>query len=110
MLYEGRILKRTLLLRDLLSWEFEIPKITAEEIQDRSKANIISKGLVLLQIGWFVTQVIARTTQDLVVTELEVVTLAFAMLSFTIYGLWWRKPVDVRCAVRVYEKGSRSHG
>ena len=105
MVYDGTTPKRTLLPDELTSSEFEVPMMTAEEIQDRSKANILSKGLVLLQTGWFVVQVIARKAEGLTVTELEVVTLAFASLNFVIYGLWWQKPLDVKRPTRVYEKG-----
>jgi hypothetical protein len=29
-------------------------------------------------------------------TELEILTLAFAVLNFATYGLWWNKPLDVQ--------------
>jgi len=36
--------------------EIEWPTMTEEEIQDRSKADIFSKGIVLLQTTWFIVQ------------------------------------------------------
>jgi len=36
-------------------------------------------------------------------TELELVTLAFAALNFVTYGLWWNKPLNVQCPVCVFE-------
>jgi hypothetical protein len=30
------------------------------------------------------------------ITELEILTLAFAVLNFATYGLWWNKPLDVQ--------------
>jgi len=80
------------------------PTITEKEIQDRSKADIFSKGIVLMQTTWFVVQCISRFATKLAVTELEVVTLAFAVLNGITYWLWWNKPSDVRCAVPVYLK------
>jgi hypothetical protein len=37
-------------------------------------------------------------------TKIEVVTLAFAALNFATYGLWWNKPLDVQCPIRVCKK------
>jgi hypothetical protein len=34
----------------------DFPRISKAEIDDKSKANAISKGVVILQTGWFVTQ------------------------------------------------------
>jgi len=52
--------------------------IMGEAIMDRSKGDALSKGIAILQTGWFILQCIARKIQGLAVTELEVVTLAFA--------------------------------
>jgi len=78
------------------------PLITKAEIQDRSKGDHFSKGIVLIQTIWFITQCIVRGAYQLEVTELEVTTLAFAVLTGVIYYLWWNKPLDVRCSVPVY--------
>jgi len=89
--------------------KIEWPTITEKEIQDRSKADIFSKGIVLLQTTWFIIQCISRFATKLAVTELEVVTLAFAVLNGFTYWLWWDKPSDVRCAVPVYLKSTASN-
>jgi hypothetical protein len=78
------------------------PSITEEEIQDKSKGDYLSKGIVIVQISWFIVQCIVRAAYGLAVTELEVVTLAFAVLSGITYYLWWHKPLDVRRSVLVY--------
>jgi hypothetical protein len=82
----------------------DFPRIAVEDIEDKSKGDIISKGLVVLQTGWFVLQCVARGVQGLRITELELVTIAFACLSLLMYCSWWNKPLNVRCAVRVYKK------
>ncbi|KAF9473981.1 hypothetical protein BDN70DRAFT_885346 [Pholiota conissans] len=71
------------------------PRITEEDIQDRSKGDIISKTLIILQTTWFIVQCIARWSQQLPVTELEIVTLGFAMLNGITYAFWWNKPQNV---------------
>jgi len=49
-------------------------------------------------------QCIARGVQGLPITELELVTVAFATLNLVIYTLWWDKPLNVQRGVRVYKK------
>ncbi|CAA7263418.1 unnamed protein product [Cyclocybe aegerita] len=85
----------------------EWPTITVEQIEDRSKADFFSKGVVILQTTWFVVQIIGRGANRLALTELEVVTLAFGILSGVIYWLWWNKPMDVRCPVPIYLKDEK---
>ncbi|KAF9474062.1 hypothetical protein BDN70DRAFT_842810, partial [Pholiota conissans] len=75
------------------------PRITEEDIQDRSKGDIISKAIIILQTMWFIVQCIARWSQHLPLTELEIVTLGFAMLNGITYALWWNKPQNVGCPV-----------
>jgi len=108
MEYEGNQPIRVLLPEQLESYSLtsngDFPRISKAEIEDRSKGDAISKALVILQTGWFVTQCIARKIQDLPITELELVTVAFAALNFAIYVLWWHKPLNVQRGVRVYKK------
>ena len=84
--------------------DIDFPDITEREIQDRSKGDALSKGLVVIQTGWFILQCIARRIERLPITELELVTLAFAALNFITYALWWNKPLDVQCPFRVPKK------
>jgi hypothetical protein len=69
--------------------------ITDRAINDKSKGDVLSKGFAIIQTGWFILQCTARKIQHLPVTELEIVTLAFAILNFATYLLWWNKPLDV---------------
>ncbi|TFK68035.1 hypothetical protein BDN72DRAFT_769968, partial [Pluteus cervinus] len=71
-------------------------KIPVQDLEDHSKGDILSKGLLTLQTSWFVVQCVARLVQRLVLTELEVVTLAFAVLNIITYLFWWSKPLNVR--------------
>jgi len=108
MEYEGNSPIRVLLPEQLGSYSLtgngDFPRISKAEIEDKSKGDAISKGVVILQTGWFVTQCIARGVQGLPITELELVTVAFAALNFIIYLLWWNKPLNVQRGVRVYQK------
>ena len=80
----------------------EWPSITEEDIRDRSNGDYLSKGIVLVHMSWFIIQFILRTAYGLAVTQFEVQTLAFAIISGATYYLWWHKPLDVRCSVPVY--------
>jgi hypothetical protein len=82
--------------------EIEWPTITKEEIADRSKGDYLSKTIVLFQTTWFVGQCIARGAYGLALTELELVTVAFASLTGVIYYFWWDKPLDVHCSIPVH--------
>ncbi|KAK7030843.1 hypothetical protein VNI00_013951 [Paramarasmius palmivorus] len=75
--------------------------ITGDEIRDRGNGDALSKSITALQAGWFILQCIARALQGLAVTELEIITFAFAILSFVTSFFWWHKPLRVRRPVRV---------
>lgn len=86
----------------------DVPTLTEKQIHDKSKGNAISKGLVMLQVAWFVMQLITRAIYHLETTQLEVGTLAFAVLNFLTYAAWWNKPLDVRCPHPVHWKSTKS--
>ncbi|KAJ7894186.1 hypothetical protein B0H14DRAFT_2334512 [Mycena olivaceomarginata] len=65
-------------------------------ISGKSKGDALSKGVTLAQGIWFTTQCLACVHQHLVITELEVATLGFAMVNIFIWLLWWDKPLDVQ--------------
>ncbi|KAJ8081766.1 hypothetical protein PM082_007612 [Marasmius tenuissimus] len=78
-----------------------LPILSEREIQDRSKGDGLSKTFILLQTTWFLIQVLARVVSGLPVTELELVTVAFATLNILTYIFWHNKPLNVDCAVSV---------
>ncbi|KAG1903717.1 uncharacterized protein F5891DRAFT_1105432 [Suillus fuscotomentosus] len=84
----------------------DFPTLTAGQIHDKSKGNAMSNGLVMLQVAWFVMQLITRAIYRLETTQLEVGTLAFAVLNFLTYAVWWDKPLNVQCPHPVYLKST----
>jgi hypothetical protein len=82
--------------------EIGFPLISEKEIQDRSKGDGLSKALVVVQTTWFIAQCISRKVQGLTITEIELVTVAFAFLNGIMYFLWWSKPVNVTTSIRIY--------
>ena len=76
--------------------------ITEARINDHSKADGFAKGLALLQTCWFIIQCIARFSDGkLVLTEIELVTAALAVLSLVMYFLWWNKPFNADIPILV---------
>ncbi|KAG1732851.1 uncharacterized protein EDB91DRAFT_1057885 [Suillus paluster] len=86
----------------------DLPRLTAKQIHDRSKGNAISKGLIVLQVASFILQLISRGIYHLEITLFEVGTLAFAVLNFITYAVWWNKPLDVQCSHPVYWKSTKA--
>lgn len=80
----------------------EMPVIVEADIEDRSKGDALSKGIAILQLAWFVVQLIVRHVQNLPMTLLELDTLAVAALTSIAYGFWWKKPKDVGRPHAVY--------
>ncbi|KAK0436660.1 uncharacterized protein EV420DRAFT_235105 [Desarmillaria tabescens] len=70
-----------------------------EELLDRSKGDALSKLISLLQTTWFMAYYAARAIQSLPITQLESATLAFTILNFGNYILWWHKPMNVEVPV-----------
>jgi succinate dehydrogenase/fumarate reductase cytochrome b subunit len=75
---------------------------TKEDIKDRSKADFLGRFVTIVQILWFLVQVIARHVQGETVSLLEVSTLAYISLALISYGIYWRKPQGMSAPIRVY--------
>ncbi|KAJ6449564.1 hypothetical protein C8R45DRAFT_1044719 [Mycena sanguinolenta] len=78
-----------------------IRKVNEKEITDKSKGDALSKGVALLQGLWFILQCLARVHQRLATTQLEIATLAFAVVNIFIWLLWWNKPLDAQWPIVV---------
>jgi hypothetical protein len=78
-----------------------VPEISRKEIEDRSKSDKFTKGLALLQSLWLAASLITRAVQNLAVTQLEVVTIAFAVCTIITYGFCWYKPQDVQTPIYI---------
>ncbi len=70
-------------------------------INNKSKANLLAKGLVLLQITWTVMQCLSRKVVGLPLSILEIHTLVHAGCALIMYALWFNKPLDVDQPVMV---------
>lgn len=73
-----------------------IPNIPTESIEDRSKGDIFTKGLALIQITWLAVSLVTRAVRQLAVSQLEIATAAFAACTFITYFFNRNKPQDLR--------------
>nr|GAT50930.1 predicted protein [Mycena chlorophos] len=65
------------------------------DVDDKSKATVLSKIILLLQLGWFVVQIVQRLVGGLPLTELESITVAFTAVQLFTGFFWMKKPKDV---------------
>ncbi|KAF9444312.1 hypothetical protein P691DRAFT_837753 [Macrolepiota fuliginosa MF-IS2] len=79
----------------------DFPSITEEDILDKSKGDFLTKILVVIQTTWFIVQCLVRWAFGLAVTEIEVVTLAFAILNIVTYIMWFPKPLNVQVGIKI---------
>lgn len=87
----------------------EIPTLIDKDIDDHSKASWVSKSVALIQIIWFLTQLLARVIQRLPVTTLELFTLSIVSCAGFIYGFYWHKPFDVQRPIVLQSKVSSEY-
>jgi hypothetical protein len=83
----------------------KLPRMTEDEIDNLNKGDVFLKVLAVVQIMWLCIQLITRLSRRLPTTQLEVVTLAFAVTSIITYALLYSRPKDVKtirevCAIR----------
>ena len=64
-------------------------------IDDKTRADPITKVVVCVQAGWFIVQCIARAAQHLPLTLLEVHVLAHVVVALIMYLIWFCKPYNV---------------
>lgn len=71
-------------------------RIPEAVIRDKSKADTLAKALVIVQVSWMVVQTVSRRIVGYPITLLEVHTLVHVACAIGMYGLWFKKPLDVR--------------
>ena len=79
----------------------EMPKISKEEIEDKSKADWLVKSLVLAQFLWLAMSLIARKKENLPSSPLEISTFAFTCCGAMTYAAAWHKPKDVNTSINL---------
>ncbi|KFY91667.1 hypothetical protein V500_04537 [Pseudogymnoascus sp. VKM F-4518 (FW-2643)] len=71
------------------------PVITEDEIWDKSKADILTRILTMLQASWLMIQLISRAILKLPTSTLELSAAAIVFCTFGTHICWLHKPSDV---------------
>ncbi|KAK1245524.1 hypothetical protein MKX08_005153 [Trichoderma sp. CBMAI-0020] len=71
------------------------PEVTEEDIKDKSKQDWLAKGFAALQISQLILSIITRHIQGLDFSQLETVTLSFAICGVLIYCTYFYKPQNI---------------
>lgn len=87
----------------------ELPKISKEEIWDKSKADLFTKVFSCGQISWLVVQVVARLIQRLEITTLELTTLGYVLCALSTYLAWLHKPLDIEMPTAITLNTTMEH-
>lgn len=74
----------------------ELPSITAQDLDDKSKIDTFAKALAFVQTLWFMTQLIVRPIEGLPITPIELTSATISVASLTTLWFWLRKPLGVR--------------
>lgn len=103
---EGTMLVESREILDALLASQEEPKFAEKipseaEIMDRSKADFLGKAITCLQILWFLAQIVARHTEGMVISPLELSTVGYVLLAVVATCFWWKKPFNIMLPIQV---------
>lgn len=75
--------------------------ISKADIEDKSKANWLTKGIAIAQISWLIISICARKARSLTISQIEVCTVAFAALATATWLANWYKPKDIERPITI---------
>lgn len=85
------------------SGHYDVPDISADDISDISKANLVQKVLLCAQMLFFCASCAVRVNQHLPLTLLEITTISHSLCALASLILWWYKPQDAAYRVQLSE-------
>lgn len=102
--HRSRDLGRSVVQKQAILWLAEnepeaLLPLQRTMLQNPSKANAIAKAITCVQALWFCLQCVARLSQNLAVSLLELNTFAHCVSTLLIYLFWWDKPYEVESHV-----------
>ena len=86
--------------------DFDSVHLDLSEIEDKNKLDGMSRILTSAQLLWFTLNTIARASQRLAITTLELSTIAFVFCTLCTYVAWTHKPHDVNGPIKLVPKSS----
>lgn len=88
---------------------YDIPVISKEEIEDKSKLDWFAKTVAALSILQLALSLIVRKAQGLAFSQLETLTLGLAVCGSVIYLLYIYKPQSVGTSTPLGERAEGGH-
>ena len=70
-------------------------------LQKPGKASVLAKMITCTQALWFCSQCIARLSQNMAISLIELNTFAHCISAFFIYAFWWHKPYDAEAHIYI---------
>ena len=64
-------------------------------ISDKSKANLLGKGLVCIQVIWFFIQWVTRVAAQYPLALIEIHTVVHVVCALSMYILWWKASLEI---------------
>lgn len=68
---------------------------TTDQINDKSKADWFSKGAALVQLIWFIVNLICRVNKSCAISVLESMTLDWVIFGVLATMFWWKCPQNI---------------
>lgn len=81
-------------------------KRIGEDISDKSKKDVLSKCIAVIEIGRFLLAMIARAAASLPISPLEYFTCAQVVCALLMYIFWFYKPHNVQKPIRLTVKAN----
>ncbi|KAF1955042.1 hypothetical protein CC80DRAFT_416530 [Byssothecium circinans] len=78
-----------------------LPSLSKDELRDKNKGDLLVKSLALFQILWMILQLFVRWKNNKQASQLEIMTLSFAVCPCIIYMLTWSRPQDIHTPIIV---------
>jgi hypothetical protein len=78
-----------------------LPCVTTEEINGRSKGDFFSKTIAVIQIFFNAFQVTVRAIRGISISQLELAVTAFSLCAIVIYAFQWYRPKDVQVPLTI---------
>ena len=75
--------------------------ISTKTIMDKSKEDLLAKGLTICQVSWLTVQLISRKARGLPLTLFELHTISHVVTAIFMYTFWWFKPKDIGSATPI---------
>ena len=75
--------------------------VSSKTIMDKSKEDLLAKGLTICQVSWLTVQLISRKAQGLPLTLFELHTISHVVAAIFLYTFWWYKPKDIGSATLI---------